>query len=197
MAKDMTRDMADMARFIHELRGRPVRLVDDGIDVSAVPPRTRAPLRGSGGLTATPAPTKNSRRSGSQKRGDARQQPAQSARQTARRAHPTQKGRRPRPHIVSYFIDYFVVFVTVASVYFGYLVFTGTARVEQTSLQDPALAFGQAAAFWSAFTELSSFELMRQGVIVLVCLSVLFVIYKLMHRLLAIPSLGERWRDGG
>lgn len=179
MAKHVTRDMADMARFIHELRGRQVRLVDDGIDVSAVPPRLRASVVPRG-MTATPARKPN----------ETRQQPAGPMLSSRRK-------RRPRPHIVSYFIDYFVVFVTVASVYFGYLVFTGTAQVEQASLQDPALAFGQAAALWSAFTELSSFELMRQGVILLVCLSVLFVIYKLMHRLLAIPSLGERWRDGG
>lgn len=142
-----------MAKFIHELRSRPLHLVDDGIAVDPAPnaqpsSRPNAPQRAAVPAKKTPA----------------------ALRPEAPEAPETSAGRwRPRPQIISYFIDYFVVFVTVAGVYFGYRMVSHTA-------------------------ELSPDYLTRYGIIFLVCLSVLFLVYKTLHRLLAVPSLGELWR---
>lgn len=162
----MTSFSKDMAKFIHELRSRPLHLVDDGIGVDPTSmPRRPAPK----------APSPNAQQHAPR---HAQMGATPHLRKFAAKSRPqppvtagSSGGRwQPRPQIISYFIDYFVVFVTVAGVYFGYRMVSHTA-------------------------DLSPDYLTRYGLISLVCLSVLFLVYKTLHRALAVPSLGELWRS--
>lgn len=146
----MTSFLEDMTKFIHELKARPVQLVDEGIAVNP-----QAAVRPSEPPTGGQRPVKLPAA------------PPIAARQEA--AKPPVPGR-PSSQIISYFIDYFVVFVTVAGVYFGYRMVSHT-------------------------TDMPPEHLTRYGVIFLVCLSVLFLVYKTLHRALAVPTLGQLWRS--
>lgn len=230
-----------MDRFIHEFRHRRLSLLDDGIDVLPSSELADEPVLG-----RDPYPVQDLAKA--QPRGGARSSAAthhEAYRSKASRASDTigfcggQRelgGRKPtavylaRPQIISCFIDYFVVLVTVASVYFGYRLVSHTSV--STALLDPGTSPADTASpsndsvggdafmssagegladlslpeLWShqlslhtswlhklGLSDLSVLELALYGSIGLVGFSVLYFVYKLMHRLFGIPSLGERF----